>query len=103
MRSISQNLSTVHEHVDHAGRVLMRLIVRCEIMNSRRIEDHDVREISWLKATTFLDLEILRGLRCQSSNRLFHGNDFLVAHVSPEKSRDISVRARMRARLEKNT
>jgi hypothetical protein len=40
--AIRQDLHTVDEHVHYAFSVSMRLSERCAILDTRRIEDHDV-------------------------------------------------------------
>jgi hypothetical protein len=77
--AVLQNLDSVDEHVDHARRILGRLLERRVIGDLRRIEHHHVTIVSARELASTLNSQIRRWKKSEAPNRFLERNDFLVA------------------------
>src|ERR1019366_9478779 len=68
--AVFQHLSAVHPHVLHAGRILVRLLVRRSIRDRLRIERNDVGEETRRQFSALLDPQRRRRQRRQLADRL---------------------------------
>ena len=88
--------SAVDDDRFDADRKLMRLLVRRRVGDRLRIEDDQIREISFFDRPAIADLHLRGREACHLSNRLGQRQHALVAHVVAENPRERAVRARVR-------
>src|SRR5947208_9742518 len=87
--AVAQNLQSVHKHIAHTGRVLVRLLECRVVLDRVRVEDDDVGEISRHQSAAIAQLAIIGGHRSQSPDRFLHRYDLLVAHIFAEQARKV--------------
>lgn len=58
MFAIFEHLCAVYENMDHAGCILVRFFISCMVSNCFRVENDDVRIISFFKLSPPVKLEI---------------------------------------------
>ena len=82
MIAILEDLLAVHKHVNHAGGVLMWLLIRRMIPDAVRVKNDNVRIVFTLQATALPKLQCICGKRRQPSDRFFKRYYFFVAHIA---------------------
>src|ERR1041384_1255610 len=92
-------LNTVDEDVLYSGRVLVRVLIRCVIGDSRRIEHDHVSEHTLLEKAAMIETEIGSGQPAQPANGFLKRDHFFIANILAEQPREVSVGSGMRGRL----
>jgi len=91
MFALFEDLSTVHENVNHAGRVLVRLFIRRMIGNRIRIENDYVGVISFFKLSPPIELKILRRQPSQTPDRLGQCYNLFLADIFAEQPSEVPI------------
>ena len=81
----------------------MRLLEGGVVNDRVRIEDHHVGKVAGCEAAAPLQLEVGGRQRGQLPDGFFQRDDVLLADVFPQQPGHVTIRARMRASLEKHT
>jgi hypothetical protein len=88
---IAQQLGAVDEHVNNAGRILVRLFKGGVVLNLCQLEYHQVRKAIWLELAALLDFQILRRKSSKAADSLFEWNHLLIVDVFAEQPAEIAI------------
>jgi hypothetical protein len=89
---------SIHDHVFHALRVLLRLLEGCPIRDAARVEHGDVRPLPLTQPPAVADADLVRIHARHLANGLGQGEDLQLADVAAEHAREGAVVARVRVR-----
>ena len=93
--AVAQRRLAVDDHVAHAHRQLVRVLVGGERVDGVGVEHNHVGEEALIEAAAVVELERLRREGRQAPDGLGHRHQLLVAHVMAEQAGERPVGARV--------
>src|SRR5215469_3953994 len=83
--------NSVHEHVVHSLRELVRLLESSEVTNGCGIEDDDVGPHALFEDTAVNEAHALRGEGAELADRIFESKSMIFANVLSQDAREGSI------------
>src|ERR1044072_3715269 len=102
MLAVFENLLAIYENVLHADSVLTRIGEGGTIADPCWIKDDDIGKHPFLDEAAMIETEVCRRERAQSAHGFTQREQFFLARIFPEHTREGSVGTRMRSRFQKN-